>query len=198
MLDDVQQFNIGSAHVFVAQFDEDVEVRPVEPPLRQHVIEQSFNLLYRQQRYFVWQLLNYALTQLTGKGVGELSFVVDDKGKWSCNGGVNFSLSHCGRVVAVAVSSTPIGVDVELLDAKRFGERLARRILTENERAVYDNTAQAEQFRVLAEFWTKKESLFKRDGGETFVPKDIDTTLDDTHCQTVRIGSGDYVVAVAN
>ena len=195
---EIKHFNMRGAEVYVAQFDEATEVQPVAPLLRQQAIEQCGDVLHRQQRFCVWRLLDYALREQCGKGVDELSFNVDDNGKWSCNGGMHFSLSHSGNVVAVAVCTNPVGVDVEAVDGKRFNARLAQRILTENERAVYNNVTRAKQPRVLAEFWTQKESIFKRDGGTAFVAKAIDTTEQKVNCQLVKFGNVDYVIATAN
>lgn len=186
------------ADVYVAQFDEGIQVQPVQPAARQRMIDGCADTLGKQQHYCVWQLLDYALKQHCGKGVDELSFAVDGNGKWSCNGGVNFSLSHSGRVVAVALSSSPVGVDVEAVDGMRFNARLARRILTDGERTLYDNAPQQQQVRLLAEFWTKKESIFKRDGGKAFAPVATDTTGQNVACKLLEFGKKEMVLAVAN
>ena len=194
----IQQFDILGARVFVAGFDGNAEVKPVMPAARQRYIDSCNDGQAKRQRYCVWVLLDYALKQTVGKGVDELSFTVDSNGKWHCDGGIDFSLSHCGKVVAVAVSARPVGVDVEAVNEPRFNLRLANRILTEREQALFDKLPQERQPQALLEFWTKKESLFKRDGGKTFVPSAIDTTVCDAHCLTVAIENKQYVIAVAN
>ena len=179
--------------MYVAEFDANVEVQPVMPLARQAVIEQTTDPLLKRQRYCVWRLLCDALQQVTGKCADELSFTVDGNGKWRCDGCVHFSLSHSGNVVAVAVARQPVGIDVEALDDKRFNARLARRILTENELTLYNSVPPCERPQALVKTWTQKESLFKRDGGSIFAPKQIDTTLHQTQCQTYKR----YLVAVA-
>ena len=181
----------------MAQFDEAVEVKPVSPAIRQQMIEQCANLLHKQQRYCVWQLLDYALRKRCGKGVDAFDFSVDDNGKWNTDCGVSFSLSHSGNVVAVALSDTPVGIDVEAVDVKRFNARLAQRILTENERAIYNNVTRVEQPHLLAEFWTKKESLFKRDGGKAFAPSAIDTTTNSVSSTNITFNDKIIVVSIA-
>lgn len=197
MLNNVQQFNINGADVYVAQFDKSAELQPVLPAARQHFIEQCDDPLHRSQRYFAWLLLDYALKQRCGKGVKELDFNLDGNGKWSCNGGVSFSLSHSGCVVAVAVAECLVGIDVERLDKQRFNSRLADRILTESERKLYEALPSERRPKALAETWTKKESLFKRSGGKTFTPKQVDTTANKSYCQEVEFDNEQYVVAVS-
>lgn len=199
MSKELLHFNIGGADVYVAEFDEAVEVQPVQPVARQQVIEQCGDELHKRQRYCVWRLLDYALKQRCGLGVDELDFTVDGNGKWSCNGGVHFSLSHCEHVVAVAVSESPVGIDVEAVSKQRFNARLSERILTAREQTLYNSLPPARRPRALAEMWTVKESLFKRDGGKIFAPASIDSTARQTQCQTLVIGkSNQYVIAVAN
>lgn len=195
MFSNLQQFNFAGARVYVAEFDENVEVAPVQPPLRNEAIEACSDPLAKRQRYCVWLLLDYALKQSAGKGVDELRFALDG-GKWSCDGGVEFSLSHCGNVVAVAVAERPVGVDVERLDAERFNERLAKRILNERELTVYNSTAQEQRPQMLAAAWTQKEALFKRDGGKTFVAKEVDVASANGSSTIVTFGSGRYVLSV--
>ena len=196
MFNDVQQFNIGGAEVFVAAFDETVEVKPVQPPIRQRVIEQCADLQTKRQRYCVWQLLDYALKKCINKGVDELTFTLDDNGKWSCNG-CHFSLSHSGNVVAVAICERAVGVDVEKLDAARFNQRLAERILTANEREVYDTLPFDDRPQALTQIWTAKESLFKRDGGKSFLPQTVDTTAVTTFSESVIFGCDTFIFSVA-
>lgn len=192
-------FNIGCAEVFVAQFDGAAEVKPVEPLIRQRLIEQTTDPQLKRQRYCVWLLLDYALRSTVGKGVDELSFDLDGNGKWICDGGVCFSLSHSEDVVAVAVSDRNVGIDVEALDESRFNARLARRILTSSESVAFGELPVRQQSQWLAEAWAKKESLFKRDGGNAFAPNAVDSTVcNNVCCRVVSFGKRRYVVAVAN
>ena len=197
MLKVLRQFNIAGARVYVAEFDDGVEVKPVHPSIRNEMIERCADPLVKRQRYCVWQLLDYALKQTVGKGVDGMSFNVDVNGKWSCDGDVNFSLSHSGNLVAVAVCDTPVGIDVERLDTSRFNERLARRILTDGELTLYNNVPPEERPQALVKAWTQKEAIFKRDGGKVFAPNQVDTLINNVNCQNVAFGDGEYIVAVA-
>ena len=73
---------------------------------------------------------------------------------------IHFNLSHCEKVVVCAISSTPIGIDVETI--KIFDEDLARYITSDQE---FDDIMKAPDpalaFTIL---WTKKESFCKLTG----------------------------------
>lgn len=192
----IQQFNIGGAQVYVATFDDSVAVQPVAPAARQRLIEQTADIHLKRQRYCVWRLLDYALRQTLGKGVDELSFDVDGNGRWHC-GEICFSLSHSGNAVAVAVCQRNVGIDIEAFCQARFNARLAHRILTEREHALYNALPASERPRLLAEYWTKKESVFKCCGGAAFVASAIDTADTEIFSKIIVLDCVEYVVAVA-
>ena len=194
--DSFLKLNIGGTQVYVAEFDDDIEVQPVLPLARQRQIEQCADEQRKRQHYCVWRLLDYALKQCVGKGVDELELSVDANGKWSCKGDVHFSLSHCRNVVVVAISERAVGVDIEAYDEQRFNSRLAKRILTANEREIYNRLPPDKQAQMLVETWTKKESLFKRNAGKSFVPSIIDTTAAECYTTTVSVGNSKFAISI--
>lgn len=77
-----------------------------------------------------------------------------------------FSVSHKSGLAAVAVSSEPLGIDVELCDNEKRTDRLKQKIFHKNE--TFGNT--------LA-IWTLKEAAFKfSEKDEFFTPSSIDTS----------------------
>lgn len=69
------------------------------------------------------------------------------------------SVSHSRSTAAVAVDATaPVGIDIEEPRYKQL-ERIASRVLSDAELAVYNNPQR------LLEAWTMKESLYKAVGG---------------------------------
>ena len=155
--------------VYVAPIPADVTLTPVLPPERQRLIEQTRNRSAKIRRYWVWKLLERAAGQSFSLSLSDLSFRYRD-GVWTCRE-FCFSLSHSQNAVAVAVSRSPVGVDLEHAGAfaVRFSdpERLrqaARRICTEQE------LPQIREPDDLLALWTKKESIFKRQSGGTFSP----------------------------
>ena len=77
-----------------------------------------------------------------------------------------FSLSHSGGIALCALSSAPVGVDVELVRPRRAA--LFDYVLGEAERAGFDGTW--EDFYRL---WTLKESWCKREDIPLFPPRDL-------------------------
>lgn len=196
--------NLDGVRVYVAQFDGEVEVRPVTPSFRNAQIQSCSDRLTKLQRYCVWRLLDYALRDTYGDGVESFNLAQDENGKWRCDKGVYISLSHSGHVVAVAVSKHNVGVDIEL--AERFAERqhatrknLAERILCEREIAKYNEENPLLQDQLLLSFWVKKESLFKLDGGRVFVPSSFDTiNCDYVNVTQQVVGSSVVYVGIAD
>jgi 4'-phosphopantetheinyl transferase len=70
--------------------------------------------------------------------------------------GVEFSVSHSGDAVVVAVADAPCGVDVELLDGDRDIAGLSRLVLGEGEQAADE--------REFLRAWTRKEAVTKATG----------------------------------
>ena len=106
------------------------------------------------------------MLQSLGLSLEQLTLQLDKNGKWSC-GECYFSLSHCRGAVAVAVSTKPVGVDIE--PAERIpSEGLAKKILSPEERAEYSTTDPARQPMYLLEKWCQKESIFKVTGDGIF------------------------------
>ena len=193
MLNDTQQqYNIdGKVRVYVAEFDDGVEIKDVTPPIRNAAIASATDSLLKRQRYCVWQLLDYALRQTLGKGVDELTFATKD-GRWSVDGAY-FSLSHSRHAVAVAVCLTEsVGVDIEYVAQDRFAQRLAQRVMTEEELRARQSLS--DEFKVyhFASVWTKKEAIFKRDGGEKFQPSSINTAKCDAYSLRLELNGGEY------
>lgn len=186
--------------VYVSAFDSAVTVCDVESAIRNDMIQRCTHLQAKQQRYCVWQLLDYALRECYGKGVKDFNFSVNGNGKWTCHNGVEFSLAHCGNVVAVAVCNYAVGVDVESISSfERHVDDtdFIERILTDSEQQVLRDTPVQRRAEILARFWTKKESLFKLQGGKTFVPRCVDTTENPAHSQLLTVNGEQYVLSVA-
>ena len=159
--------------VYLAAIPANMEIGPVYPPERGAWIEAPSGRQVRLQRYAVWKLLGRAVEHSFALEMEDLSFTQRD-GKWRC-GALEFSLSHSGRIAAAAVSSAPVGVDVESLacfeargwDDARL-ERIIRRICTREECAALRSR---EDF---LRCWTRRESVFKCVGGESPLSRGFD------------------------
>lgn len=138
------------------------------PTSRDVEVRQTANEKFRRQRYFVWRLLEYAVKRSFGKGLSELEITKNENGKW-CAEGIFISLSHSEKALAVAVSRTPVGVDIERM-APVKSERIADKILTPCELQAFSRLEGDFRGRYLIEKWTEKESIFKMRDDKVFSP----------------------------
>jgi phosphopantetheinyl transferase len=79
-----------------------------------------------------------------------------------------FSLSHSGGLALCALSSAPVGVDVERVRPHRPG--LPDYALSPAERAAFDGS-----WEDFARLWTLKESWCKREDAPLFPPRRVET-----------------------
>lgn len=96
-------------------------------------------------------------------------------------GGIEFSLSHSGERVVLAVArDLAVGVDVERLDARRDAAALIPAVLSAAEQAVVAALPAAERGPALLRYWTRKEALLKATGdGLAVAPSGITVTPPD-------------------
>ena len=182
--------------VYVADIVEQIDLTNVYPSERQQEIERVNNPKLKRQKWCSWKLLEYALKHSFGLKIDQCSFVKNDNGKWSTDK-CEFSMSHCDGAVAVAVSEKNVGVDIE--SNRSFScERIARKILAEKEKLIYEQLSDEERHDFLLEKWTAKESLFKRDGGKVFVPEKYDTTINDVYSEKIKLKESEYQLSVAS
>lgn len=180
--------------IYVASVPEQIIADGIFPIARREEIESVSNAAVKRSKYGVWKLLEYALKDAHGLTIRDVPFVKNGSGKWT-SPWFEFSLSHSFKVVCVALSSKPVGVDVQLVRELKNG--FAERILSERERAEYNAVSQIEQTQYLISRWTQKESIFKQTGGESFVPKRIETTEFAHKTFSLNISESDYILTVA-
>ena len=149
----------------------DKPIEKVYPTERQEYIQSTSNEVLRNQRYFIWKLLEYALKNSFGFDFKEMKFNLNEQGRWECDK-CYFSLSHSNNVVAVAVSDSLVGVDIESSN-RSVSDTLYKKILTDKEISEYINMEKSEQKNYLIKKWTAKESLFKMGESKVFHPKEL-------------------------
>jgi 4'-phosphopantetheinyl transferase len=87
------------------------------------------------------------------------------------DGGLQFSVSHSGQRVAVAVVRGGIvGVDVEQESPDLEVDTLVPEVLSEEERVAFRQLAPRDRLRGLLTYWTRKEALLKATGDGLRVP----------------------------
>jgi 4'-phosphopantetheinyl transferase len=108
---------------------------------------------------------------------------VSDHGKprLSNAGDIDFSLSHSGERVVLAVArGAAVGVDVERLGARRDIDALIPAVLSAAEQRVVAALPAAERALALLRYWTRKEALLKATGhGLALAPAAITVTPPD-------------------
>ncbi len=131
------------------------------PPQRRERLLGSRNTMARRQGALAYVLLCRALREQWGIAE-QPTFSFGEHGKPYLEGhhGVHFSLSHCRLAAACAVSSRPVGIDVETI--RQPHETLLRHVMSEEEvSTIYAAADPALQFTRL---WTRKEALLKLRG----------------------------------
>lgn len=141
-------------------FDLQAALATVSPQRREHALR------YRHERDQRLSVAAYRLLQQTLKqeyGIDEAPlFIHDDNGKplLQDHPDIHFSLSHCHEAVACAVSSRPIGIDVETLD--HYSPELACQVMNEEE--LQQILSSADPAIAFTRLWTMKESYYKLTG----------------------------------
>lgn len=185
--------------IYTANIPSHVLVRGVFPSLRTDEISSCHSLKAQKEKYCAWKLLEYAFLHASGKKMEEISFTKLANGKWECDF-CYFSLSHSHNAVAVALSDSPVGVDIEKLAPIKNPKGVAKKILTETETQEYGRLALCENAanEFLLETWTKKESLFKTGEYPQFIPNRIETGLESVCTRKICVAEEEYFLSVAN
>ena len=146
----------------IDKFDLQEALETVSPQRRAQALRYRHE---RDQRLSIaaYKLLQQALHK--EYGIDELpQFIYNQQGKPLLEGHpeIHFSMSHCRMAAAVAVSSQPVGMDIETMD--HYSEEVARRVMNEDEmRQILSSPHPAKEFTRL---WTMKESLYKLTGDD--------------------------------
>lgn len=95
------------------------------------------------------------------------------------SGDYHFSITHTNTQAFCALSDKPIGIDAEEL-TRVVNPRLAEKILSPNEYAIYEEAEEADRNEILLRFWVLKEAEVKCSGlGLRGYPNHTDFRPDD-------------------
>ena len=148
-----------------------------------------------REKFYSWRLLEKALYLRFSKTPTELLLSKNERGAW-VSPFVYLSISHSEGALAVAVTSSPVGVDIEAICRLR-AKNFAKRILNEREFSEFESSEKEGRTEELVRLWTMKEALFKKSGKERFVPSLEDTATGVAWRETV-IGKERFVVSYAS
>lgn len=161
--------------VYISKIPQNLEISKVIPESRNEEIQNCKSDVVQKERYWSWKLLETALAETMKLSVDAANLKKEKSGKWvsdSCY----FSLTHSHGLVAVAVSSALVGIDIETwtnFEQKNYNlEKMSKRFLSEEELIRYPDAADKRRF---LELWTKKEAAFKENPAEEgFYSKNIE------------------------
>ena len=178
---------------YIVKMPHKVNFSPLYPKERNEEIEKTNHEDLRRQRFCVWKLLEYAIFDVLGRHICDFEFKKEESGKW-CAEGLYFSLSHSENALMVAISSHPVGVDIEFIHNPRSAA-FAKRILTESECEEYERTE--DKFAYVIKKWTQREAVYKRSGVGVFSPRRINCDGISTFTDIVKIEKDEYAFTVA-
>jgi len=124
-------------------------------------------------------------TILKDLGINDISINKDSK-PYLLNSNLKFNISHSHNVVAVIVSESECGIDIE--QVKDYNDRLANKICNDKEYSLLNSNGYN-----LIKLWTKKEAIIKRDNKSIVNIKDIDTTIENIE----SIDYKDFIISIA-
>ncbi len=163
--------------VYFSKIPQDVSVAEVYPLERNAEIVGVPNETLRQEKYWAWKTLEYALFRSFGYKLQDLTFSKSKNGKWLCDK-CYFSISRANGYVVVALSNAKIGIDMKELGA--FEEKCDNDLFfigavknIVNKREPAPKTPEE-----LLTLWTQKESVYKCNGPKKFNPIKTQVTGD--------------------
>ena len=169
---------------------------PLVPPEREREVRAVRSQSLMREKYLAWKLLERAIKETFNMDISDACITRQESGMWT-SPHFYLSLSHSRDALAVAVSTHPVGVDVEVTVQPR-SSTFVDRVLTEDERAHYDALSDDERALYLTECWTRKESDFKRRGLSAFVPKNYAPDQREVLTRSFEIGAETYVLSVVS
>ena len=161
--------------IFISKIPDNLEISDVFPEKRNQEIKNCKSDVVKKERFWAWKILESAVKETTGLKLEDIDISKLDNGKWVSKK-LYFSLTHSHGLVAVAVSSKSVGIDIETwteFENKKYSlENMVKRFLSENELAIYSDAANKRRF---LELWTKKEAAFKENPSDDgFYSKNIE------------------------
>lgn len=181
--------------VYIARIPNNEKITSIYPEARQKEIDSVSNNRIKTEKYFVWKLLEYAIDKSFSQKISNVSIWKSESGKWLCNM-CEFSLSHSDDLVCVAISKSPVGVDIEKIKQPQID--LSRRILTEKEYEQYSKLSEEEKIGYAIGVWTKKESLFKLGNLKSISLNDFVSLSGNVFQKTIYIDNDAYSLSVAS
>lgn len=144
--------------------------------LPQNRIEKCMRLAQKRDRencVAAYVILSRMLSQ---NGVENFEICEDENGKpFIKNSSLHFNISHCRCGVAVALSKSPVGIDIQEL--RPYNDRVAKRVCTPAEIDFINSSDDVD--RTFIRLWTLKEAAAKCDGKGLKIIRDFSFETDE-------------------
>ncbi len=180
--------------VYISAFPFFVNDGEMFPEKRQAQIENCTNQKVKDEKFYVWKLLELAFLRSFGVRIKDVALYQTGE-KWTSDL-YKFSLSHSHGIVAVAVSKSDVGIDVEKIDLERFRLLPDKKCLTGLEKEIAKEMEEDELAALKNALWTVKEAAFKQINGKVFRAENIETSNVCYKTMRITAKSGEYFLSV--
>lgn len=158
-----------NAELFFWKITESVEELSELMPDGKEMLDEVYRRFKSPQRRKEW-LATRALLQSTPHNGSKIVYNTNGAPQLS-DGNKQISISHTKELIAIAISDTRVGIDIE--HEERDALSITRLFLTEKEKMQFSNDSKDEALRL----WTTKEAAFKLASENATVLKEIETEL---------------------
>ena len=115
-----------SSVVIIKKFPFFVWNKKIYPLERELEIKECKNEKTRNEKLYVWKLLQKTLKKYFGIDIKKIDIKKEDNGKWTSNF-FKFSLSHSKDLVAVGISYKEIGVENKRCRIKNIWKKICKK-----------------------------------------------------------------------
>lgn len=184
--------------VYVSRIPPEVVITDVIPEIRNKEIQNCKSEMVKKERFWAWKVLEESLKK-ENLSIEELNLQKLGNGKWVSDK-IYFSLTHSHGMVGVAVSSHPVGVDLETwmdFEKKNYKlENMIKKFCTEEELKKYPDASEKRRF---LELWTQKEAAFKENPAEEgFYSKNIELISEKLFTKYDFLEETEYCISVCS
>lgn len=154
---------------------DNIDISLMEPKRKEKLAKCS-TLEHKQELLGAYLLLKDILENNYFLDYSKLEFSYNEYGKPSINNNLHFSISHSKGIVAVMVTTTNIGIDIEVMEDKK--ENVVKSVLNEEEMKIYKKLDK-EKLEYFYQIFCSKEAQGKYLGnGIGIHPRDIEIEYD--------------------
>lgn len=127
--------------------------------MTQHIDVFEIDFLEQSSKFFLRQILSNYL-QFPAE---DLEIVCNEFGKPYLRAFPEcyFNLSHSGEKMVLAISQSPIGIDIEQIKSRHSFAGIVKKCFTNSEQNYWFDLPENEKLTIFYDFWTRKEAVVK-------------------------------------